>query len=83
MQLDIQELTIIIHGLDQVPDNQTKDFIGNIRAFLMHLHQRPWKFKALLTSQLQDEFKLEDIPSIEYDKERKGLIMHIDCSIPC
>jgi hypothetical protein len=34
VQLDIQELTIIIHGLDQVPDNQTKDFIGNIRAFL-------------------------------------------------
>jgi hypothetical protein len=80
-QLDIQELSIIIHGLDR-PSGIQSDMtnsasIREVCAFIVHLHERPGKVAILLTSRPQDEVKvlLKGVPSIEYDKERKGLMM--------
>jgi hypothetical protein len=67
-----QELLIIICGLDEVE----KGFIRRVYAFVAYLKERTSNVKVLITSGLEDEIKalFKEIPSIEYDKERKGSI---------
>ena len=76
--LDIQreqELSLIIDGIDKV-ERQKDDFIQELRAFVENLRGRPSATRVLLTSQSQAGMKemLGQLPSIEYDRERKGLI---------
>ena len=68
-------LSLIIDGLDKVED-QKYDFIQKLLAFTEHLQERPFTTRVLLTSRPQAEIKeiLGKLPSIEYDKERKGLV---------
>ena len=75
-----QELSLIIDGLDKV-EHQKDNFIRKLCAFVEHLRGRPSTTRILLTSQSQAGIKeiLGRLPSIEYDRERKGLISLI-CS---
>ena len=75
-----QELSLIIDGIDKV-ERQKDSFIQELRAFVENLRGRPSITRVLLTSQSQTGMKeiLGQLPSIEYDRERKGLISHI-CS---
>ena len=75
-----QELSLIIDGLDKV-EHQKDNFIQELRAFVEHLRGRPSTTRVLLTSQSQTGIReiLGQMPSIEYDRERKGLISII-CS---
>ena len=70
-----QELSLIIDGLDKV-EHQKDNFIQELCAFVEHLRGRPSTTRVLLTSQPQAGMKemLGQLPSIEYDRERKGLI---------
>lgn len=70
-----QELSIFICGLDEVV-NQKMEFIQTIYSFIAYLRKRTSTVKVLITSGLEDEIKalLKEIPSIEYDTERKGSI---------
>jgi len=76
-QLDIEELCVIVAGLDEVVKIQNWDFVHDVLALVINLQERPRKVKVLLTSLPLHEFKvtLERLPSIEYDKERKGLMI--------
>ncbi|KAH0556424.1 hypothetical protein GP486_005657 [Trichoglossum hirsutum] len=68
----VQELSIIIDGLDNV-ESRYVNFIGQIREFIADLQESNLKVKALLTSKPQPKIKeiLNGLPCIEYDKERK------------
>jgi hypothetical protein len=68
-----QELSIIVCGLDEVV-NQKREFIQTVYAFLAYLQERTSSVKVLTTSCLEDEIQtlFGEMPSIEYDKERKG-----------
>ena len=70
-------LSLIIDGLDKIED-QKCEFIQNLLAFIEHLEerQRSSATRVLLTSRPQEEIReiLERLSSIEYDRERKGLI---------
>ena len=68
-------LTLIIDGLDKIED-QKCEFIQKLLAFIQHLRERPSTTRVLLTSRPQAEIKgvLGRLPSIEYDRERKGSI---------
>ena len=70
-----QELSLIVDGLDKIK-HQKDEFIQELCAFVEHLRGRPSTIKVLLTSQSQAGIKeiLGQLPSIEYDRERKGLI---------
>ena len=70
-----QELSLIIDGLDKI-EHQEDNFIQELCAFVKNLRGRPSTTRVLLTSQPQAKFKeiLGQLPSIEYDRERKGLI---------
>ena len=70
-----QELSLIIDGLDKV-EHQKENFIQELCAFVEHLRRRPSTTRVLLTSESQAGIKemLGQLPSIEYDRERKGLI---------
>ncbi|KAF8253297.1 hypothetical protein K440DRAFT_679197, partial [Wilcoxina mikolae CBS 423.85] len=73
-QLDIQELCVVVAGLDKIVERQKKeDFVHDILAFIFYLQSSPRRVKTLLTSQPLDEFKISlgRLPSIEHDKERK------------
>jgi hypothetical protein len=76
-QLDIKELCVIVAGLDRAVGRQNWEFVQNVLALVIHLQESPWKVKTLLTSLPMDELKvmLKRLPSIEHDKERKGLII--------
>ena len=69
-----KELSLIIDGLDKVWHQ--KEFIQELCAFVEHLRERPSTTRVLLTSRTQAGVKglLGQLPSIEYDKERKGWI---------
>ena len=84
--LDIEPekaLSLIIDGLDET-EHQDHKFIRELRVFIGHLRRRrPGSTtRVLLTSGPQAEVKeiLGQLPSIEYDKERKGLICLISYS---
>ena len=68
-------LSLIIDGLDGSEYQQHK-FIQELYVFIEHLRGRPRTTRVLLTSRPQAEIKeiLGQLPSIEYDRERKGLI---------
>ena len=71
-----QELSLIVDGLDKI-GNQKREFITEILAFIEHLRERLPTTRILLTSRPQAEIKeiLSELLNIEYDKERKGLII--------
>ena len=68
-------ISIIIDGLDKSEDQKYK-FIQELCVFIEHLQGRHPTTRVLLTSRPQAEIKeiLGRLPSIEYDRERKGLI---------
>ena len=68
-------LSLIIDGLDKI-EHQKSEFIRELCVFIEYLRERPSATKVLLTSQPQAEIKgiLGQLPSIEYDRERKGWI---------
>ena len=70
-------LSLIIDGLDQI-EHQRHEFIQGLCVFIEHLRERPSRnrTRVLLTSRPQAEIKeiLGQLPLIEYDKERKGMI---------
>ena len=70
-----KELSLIIDGIDKVED-QKCEFVQKLLTFIEHLRERPFTTKVLLTSRPQAEIReiLGRLPSIEYDRERKGLI---------
>ena len=74
-------LSLIIDGLDKIED-QKSEFIQKLLLFIEHLEERPSTTRVLLTSRPQAELKeiLGRRPSIEYDRERKGMIHLISCS---
>ena len=74
-------LSLIIDGLDKT-ENQKCEFIRNLLTFIEHLRERPFTTKVLLTSRPQAEIKeiLGWLPSIEYDRERKGIVHIISYS---
>ena len=83
---DIQRekgLSLIIDGLDET-EHQKHEFIRELCVFIEHLRKRPSRTstRILLTSRPQVEIKeiLGRLPSIEYDRERKGRIRLIYCS---
>ena len=67
------ELSLIIDGLDKI-EYQKYEFIRELRVFTEDLRERPSTTRVLLTSRPQAEIKqiLDQLPSIEYDRERKG-----------
>ena len=67
-------LSIIIDGLEK-SEHQKHEFIRELSLFIEHLQERPSKTRVLLTSRPQAEIKeiIGQLPSIEYDRERKGL----------
>ena len=74
---DIQRekgLSLIIDGLDR-SEHQKCKFIQELCVFIEYLGGRPSTTQILLTSRPQAEIKeiLCRLPSIEYDRERKGL----------
>ena len=76
--MDIEQekgLSLIIDGLDRIED-QKCEFIQRLLAFVEHLREKPSTSRVLLTSRPQAEIKeiLGQLPSIEYDRERKGSI---------
>lgn len=66
------ELSIVIDGIEHVRE-QRKEFIQGIRSIVEDL-KRTSKMKILLTSGLEADTTeiFNDLPRIEYDKERKG-----------
>ena len=68
-------LSLIIDGLDQT-EHQKHEFIRELCVFIEYLRERPSRTRVLLTSRPQAEIKeiLGRLPSIEYDRERKGMI---------
>ena len=70
-----KELSLIIDGLDKI-EHQKGEFIQQLCVFIKNLSERPSSTRVLLTSQPQAEIKevLGQLPSIEYDRERKGEI---------
>ena len=84
--VDIQRekgLSLIIDGLDQI-EHQRHEFIRDLCVFIERLQERPSRTRTriLLTSRPQAEIReiLGQLPSIEYDKERKGMVRLISCS---
>ena len=76
MDLDRETgLSLIIDGLDKI-QYQNYEFIQELCVFIEHLRERPSRTRVLLTSQPQAEIRgiLGQLPSIEYDRERKGWI---------
>ena len=78
-----QVLSLIIDGLDET-ERQDHEFIRELCVFIEHLRKRRSTTRVLLTSGPQAEIKeilgpLPWLPSIEYDRERKGMIhpLHI------
>ena len=76
--MDIEQdkgLFFIIDGLDKIED-QKCEFVRNLLMFIEHLEERPSPTRVLLTSRPQAEIRgiLGQLPSIEYDRERRGLI---------
>ena len=74
--LDIEqemELSLIIDGIDRT-ENQKLEFTQDLLVFIEHLEERPFTTRVLLTSRPQAEIReiLGRLPSIEYDRERKG-----------
>ena len=71
-----QELSLIVDGLDKLGD-QKREFVRDVFAFIEYLRERPRTTRVLLTSRPQAEIKeiFSELPNIEYDKERKGLII--------
>ena len=67
-------LSLIIDGLDQI-EHHKHEFIRELCGFIEYLRERPSRTRVLLTSRPQAEIKeiLGRLPSIEYDKERKGM----------
>jgi hypothetical protein len=74
-------LSLIIDGLDET-EHQNHEFIRELCVFIEHLRKRPSTTQVLLTSRPQAEIKeiLGRLPSIEYDRERKGMIHIISYS---
>ena len=70
-----RSLSVVVDGLDKV-EHQRDGFIKGLRAFVEHLQQR---VKILLTSRPQTDIKeaFDGLLCIEYDKERKGLVVTI------
>jgi hypothetical protein len=68
-----RELLVAVDGLDRVED-QKVEFLEGVRRFVTHLLKETSKAKILLTSRPQSETKevLNELPCIEYDKERIG-----------
>ena len=71
----VQGLSLIIDGLDEV-EHRKVEFIRELYVFIKQLGGRPYTTRVLLTSRPEAEIKeiLGLLPSIEYDRERKGLI---------
>ena len=76
-------LSLIIDGLDQI-EHHKHEFIRDLCVFIDHLRERPSRTRTriLLTSRPQAEIKeiLGRLPSIEYDRERKGMIRLVSYS---
>ena len=74
-------LSLVIDGLDET-EHQNHEFIRELDVFIKHLRKRRSTTKVLLTSRPQAEIKeiLGRLPSIEYDRERKGMIHLISYS---
>jgi len=73
---DIQELLVIIDGIDITAQEEVV-FVQNIYSLVRHtMHTSP-KSKALITSSQNSDLQntLGRLPYIEYDKERKGLLI--------
>ena len=74
-------LSLIIDGLDKIED-QKSEFIQKLLLFIEYLEEGPSTTRVLLTSRPQAEIKeiLGRRPSIEYDRERRGMIHLISYS---
>ena len=82
--LDIEqemELSLIIDGLDKAED-QKYEFIRELCVLIEHLREGAFTAWVLLTSRPQAEIReiLGQLPSIEYDRERKGLMCLVSYS---
>ena len=68
-------VSLIIDGLDNA-EHQGDEFIQKVLRFIDFLRGRPTTTRVLLTSRPQAGIKdvLSGVPSIEYDRERRGLI---------
>ncbi|KAH7111345.1 hypothetical protein B0J11DRAFT_447573, partial [Dendryphion nanum] len=73
-----RKLTIIVDGLDKVKQGQG-EFVRRIRALIENLQTNISRIKALLTSRPRNQIReaLDDIPNIEYDKERKDCLQRL------
>ena len=76
--LDIEreaDISLIIDGLDRI-EHRKDEFIQELFVFIEQLRGRPSTTRVLLTSQPQPGIKeiLGPLPSIEHDRERKGVI---------
>ena len=73
-----KELSLIIDGLDEI-EHQKYQFIRELYVFIEKLKGRLSTTRVLLTSRPEAEIKeiLGQLPSIEYDRERKGLVLLI------
>jgi hypothetical protein len=76
--LDIERdrgLSLITDGLDRT-EHQNYEFVREVCVFLEDLRGRRSTTRVLLTSRPQATLKeiLSELPCIEYDRERKGLI---------
>lgn len=71
------EFSIVIDGIEHIRDRRGK-FVRRIREFVEDL-QRTSKAKILLTSGLESDTAqiFDGLRHIEYDKERKGLMIHL------
>lgn len=76
-ELNIHGLFIIIAGLEKELENKEGKFIWNLCSLIEHLQHKRWKAKVLLTSRPHGELKelLHGLLSIEYDYERKGVLI--------
>ena len=69
--------SLIIDGLDTRAERQEGEFVSDFIRFLDFLRERPTAARVLLTSRPQAGIKeiLSGLPCIEYDRERRGLIL--------
>lgn len=70
---EIGKLTMIIDGLDRIRQQRT-GFIAGVLTLMEHLIETIPQFKAFLTSRPRSDIRnvIGRLPSIEYDKERRG-----------
>jgi hypothetical protein len=72
-----EQIYILIDGLENATLSKAQ-FINHFQRFVENLHGKSFNVKVLLTGRPNEDLRvmLAQIPCIEYDKERKGLLFH-------